>query len=721
MITLTTLVGVALASLFAITVAAEGDLNTAAASADQQVCRHCGEAFDNWEVTSWPSKDNNGELSCGCGRTHASIPALTKDNYSGTAYCQYICTATCMQPGQEKFVYKNGKQSFTFTFDMDELGHDMVGPTCTEPRKCQRPNCAYTDMPALGHTEVVDVAVAPTCTETGLTEGAHCSVCDEVFVAQEVVPALGHSTKDYHGRAATCTEIGWEAYEACVRCEYTTYVEIPATGHPYGDFIPAVAAKHTVDELAPSVAAHYHCVCGTYFTERKVETKLEDLTGLTPVHTYEIRKMDATKHWMECSCGKVSEETAHDFDMIEHEGHLRRMCRTCGYFNRDDYYRFSVVSGDKLTDKDPATAAIERVLAENLEKLLQNSGEYLSATLYNVTLQYWDGKTYASAGREHFSADGKMTVTLPLDGIVSDTLNVYVAARSKVAGNTEIFTVGNGLTVTTDRESNQTLLTFTVTELSHVMVGFGCAEHADANFDHDCDHVGCTYDSVGAHEDPDSDHVCNYCKNEMSGCIDADQNHLCDICCVVLGECVDADEDGVCDICNAGAKEDKTKLLVPLMILLVLLIVFCTVTIYFLLSSKKPVYVTKPMTVVAKKTKPAVASKAEAKVSVVEPWEEMTFPEMVEEVDQDEVVLPATAAEAEEVVSAEDAVATEIPPETEKAPVESAKKDNLRTSAKKKILKVAKNNTPVAISVLASVALYKGAKKQKDRIKKFFR
>ena len=63
----------------------------------------------------------------------------------------------------------------------------------TEQRYCTE--CGYTESKALAtveHTEVIDEAVAPTYNETGLTEGARCSICGKIFVAPQTVPALGY-------------------------------------------------------------------------------------------------------------------------------------------------------------------------------------------------------------------------------------------------------------------------------------------------------------------------------------------------------------------------------------------------------------------------------------------------------------------------------------------------------------------------------------------------
>lgn len=44
------------------------------------------------------------------------------------------------------------------------------------------------------HNVVIDNAKEATCTQSGLTEGKHCSKCGAVLVSQNIVPALGHTT-----------------------------------------------------------------------------------------------------------------------------------------------------------------------------------------------------------------------------------------------------------------------------------------------------------------------------------------------------------------------------------------------------------------------------------------------------------------------------------------------------------------------------------------------
>ncbi len=87
------------------------------------------------------------------------------------------------------------------------------------------------------HTIVIDKAIAATCTQPGLTEGSHCSVCNEVITEQKKLAGLGHAydsdlTVD---QEPTCTKNGIQSRH-CSRCDFKAEItEISALGHSWND------------------------------------------------------------------------------------------------------------------------------------------------------------------------------------------------------------------------------------------------------------------------------------------------------------------------------------------------------------------------------------------------------------------------------------------------------------------------------------------------------
>ena len=81
----------------------------------------------------------------------------------------------------------------------------------------------------LGHDLVLHGPQSATCTEKGWNAYETCSRCN--YTTYVEIPALNHDRVQHDAQAVTCTEKGWDAYETCSRCDYTTYVEIPALDH----------------------------------------------------------------------------------------------------------------------------------------------------------------------------------------------------------------------------------------------------------------------------------------------------------------------------------------------------------------------------------------------------------------------------------------------------------------------------------------------------------
>ena len=147
----------------------------------------------------------------------------------------------------------------------------------------------------------------PTCTEGGwVYKKCACGyVLDETTKerVEYYVDALGHDEIPHEAKVPTCTEVGWEEHVTCSRCDYTTYVEIQATGHSYPEVWTENTEKGThykVCEVCGCVLEENHTYPTTWLQE-ELETNV--LSG---------------KHYRYCTvCHGGLQEHEHEFDTEE--------------------------------------------------------------------------------------------------------------------------------------------------------------------------------------------------------------------------------------------------------------------------------------------------------------------------------------------------------------------------------------------------------------------
>ena len=286
-------------------------------------------ATKNVQVTGHP----NVELK------NAKEATCSEEGYTGDQICK-DCGV----------IVENGKTISKKEHSWDS-GKITIQATCTETGEktytCQACRATKTEtVPAVGHTVVIDSAVAATCESAGKTEGRHCSVCDKVLIEQKTVKATGHNWDEGKiTQEATCEKSGVKTY-TCKTCKKTKTEEINALGHKIVTD-PAVAATCEKDGKTEGS----HCsVCSKVFVEQDVipATGHTPVTDPAVVATCEDDGKTEGSHCAVCSKilteQKIIKATGHNWDegkitkeaSCERSGEIIYTCGNCQKTKKED-------------------------------------------------------------------------------------------------------------------------------------------------------------------------------------------------------------------------------------------------------------------------------------------------------------------------------------------------------------------------------------------------
>ena len=207
-----------------------------------------------------------------------------------------------------------------------------LAPTCsaegTKTYSCTCGRSYEETLPMTEHTPVADPAIAPTCTQTGLTEGSHCSVCNAVLIKQEVLPTVDHSYIGEVTTSPTCHSEGVKTY-TCTKCNHSYTETIPTTDHSYTSAI-TTAPTCTANGVRTFTCGN----CGDTYTESVPALEHSPVTDAAVPATCTNSGMTEGSHCSVCNAVLVAQEfvarLGHDYVCTDlGDGTHAEICSRC--------------------------------------------------------------------------------------------------------------------------------------------------------------------------------------------------------------------------------------------------------------------------------------------------------------------------------------------------------------------------------------------------------
>ena len=388
-------------------------------------CSACGKIFKDENGTQETSVEAEKIAATGHKMTKTDAKAATCTENGNTAY--WHCSVC-----NKYFSDENGTTEIALPDTVVKAHHTMTKTDAKEPTCTAEGNNAYYTCSVCGkvfkdeagtqpttveaetlkkkaHTPVVDAAVAATCEKTGLTEGSHCSVCNEVLVAQKVVDKIPHTLTKTDAKAATCTEDGNNEYYTCSACgkvfkdsdgKIETSVEaekIAATGHK---MTKTDAKDATCTENGNT--AYWHCsVCNKYFSDENGTTEIALPDTVVKAH-HTMTKTDAKEPtctaegnnaYYTCSvCGKVfkdeagTQPTTVEAETLKKKAHTpvvdAAVAATCEKTGLTEGSHCSVCNevlvAQKVVDKIPHTVVVDAAVEPTYSSTGLTEGKHCS-------------------------------------------------------------------------------------------------------------------------------------------------------------------------------------------------------------------------------------------------------------------------------------------------------------------------------------------------------